>query len=188
MTPRPGITLTSPIDFNLIRKTVSNEVQRVTGTTCVLEEPTVQGAPRPNLPYFSFKLITPAAKNGDDSQYHTSGTVFGRGGNRKMSISFHCYTQEQEDAYGLMALWQGSLELFQTQQNLRSAGIAVWLIGNVADFSQLLNTGYEGRAHLDVDFGISSNLPEDLGEIDSAQITGTIVTDDGQAIETFTVP
>lgn len=173
-----------PIDYNLIRKTFSNEIQRVTSTITVLEEATIQGAPRPQLPYFSFKLTTPGAKSGDDSQYYVANTTFGRGGIRKMTISFHCYAQEQETAYNLMALWQGSLELFQTQANLKAAGVAVWLIGNVADLSQLLNTGYEGRSQMDVQFGVASNLTENLGEIDTAEITGTVDTLQG-TVEVF---
>lgn len=180
--------VTVPIDFDLVRKTIANEGFRVTKVPFLLAEPTVQGAPRPELPYFTFKLVTPAAKSGDDSQYHVSGTTYGRGGVRKMTVGFQCYAQEQEQAYSLMCLWQGSLELFATQENLRRAGIAVWVIGNVADLSQLLNTGYEGRAQLDTTFGIASNLVEDLGEIDTAEVTGTTELDTGTDTETFTVP
>lgn len=172
-----------PIDFNFIRKTVCNELERVTDTIVVLEEATVQDAPRPDLTYFSFKLTTPAAKNGDDSQYYIADTTFGRGGNRKMTISFHCYAQEQETAYNLMTLWQGSLELFQTQSNLKAAGIAVWLIGNVADLTQLLNTGYEGRSQMDVQFGISSNLSEDLSAIEHVEAVGTVDTGQDTTVE-----
>lgn len=184
--PLPNVTL--PMDFNLYRKTLANEMQRVTKTPCVLEEPTYQGAPRPtnpgNSPYFSFKITTPGAKSGDDHAIVSStGTIQGRGGQRKMTVSFHCYAREQEDAYNLMALWQASLELQQTQENLRAGGIAVWLIGDVADLSELLNTGYEGRAHMDVQFGVVSNLVQDLGEIDEFELTGTVDTD--QRIETI---
>lgn len=182
-----------PIDYNLIRKTIANEVQRVTQTPCVLEETTTQNTPRPTnpgvAPYFAFKLTTPGAKSGDDSQYHVSGTTFGRGGNRKMTVSFHCYAREQETAYNLMALWQGSLELFATQAALKAAGVAVWIIGGVADVSQLLNTGYEGRAQLDVQFGVASNLTEDLGEIDTVQISGEV--ENGEVtinVPSFTAP
>lgn len=184
MNPSPPV----PVDYNLIRRTIADELKRVTYTIPVLEEATVQDAPRPRLPYFSFKITTPGAKSGDDSQYHVEGTIFGRGGNRKMTVSFHCYAQEQETAYNLMALWQGSLELFETQSNLKAAGIAVWLIGNVADLSQLLNTGYEGRSQMDVQFGISSNLTEDLLSIDTIEVEGTVDTVDQVVEIDFTAP
>ena len=180
--PLPKVKL--PLDYNVFRKAFANEVTRVTKVPCVLEETTTQDTPRPTnpalTPYFSFKITTPGAKSGDDAQtFAGDGTVQGRGGQRKMVVSFHCYSREQEDAYNLMALWQASLELQQTQENLRKAGIAVWVIGNVADLSALLNTGYEGRSHMDVSFGVASNLTQDLSEIDTAEVTGLVNTDQG---------
>lgn len=148
-------------------------VQYVTGLTCIVQEPNVQNAQRPPLPYMGLKLTTPAAHNGYDAMYLINDTTFGWGGNRKMSVSFHCYALTPEDAYNYMALWQGALALESVQNLLRRTAIAVWLIGNVADLSQLLNTGYEGRSQMDVQFGITSNMKEDLGEIDTVQISGT---------------
>jgi len=175
-----------PVDYNAIRAALATEVARVTNVPCVLEDPTVQNAPRPTnpgvAPYFSFKLTSPGIKSGDDhSTYDGTGTIYNRGGQRKMMVSFQCYAQQQETAYNLMALWQGSLELEQVQENLRKAGIAVWVIGNVADLSALLNTGYEGRAQMDCSFGIASNLTQDLGQIDTAEVTGKVTFDGGEA-------
>lgn len=177
-----------PMDYNVFRAGLANEIQRVTKTPCVLEEPTVQNASRPTnpgqSPYFSFKITTPGAKSGDDhSTYDLSTDTYNRGGQRKMTVSFQCYAREQEDAYNLMALWQGSMELEQVQENLRKAGIAVWIIGNVADLSALLNTGYEGRSQMDCTFGVVSNLTQVLGEIDIAEVTGEVAVVD----ETVTV-
>lgn len=177
------------LDYNPIRIALVREVRKVTGLECILEEGTTQNYPRPPLPYFSFKITTPGARYGDDSsQYDSTGTIFSSGGQRKMSVSFHCYTKEHEDAYNFMTLWQTSLDLRTVQEDLRRTGIAVWIIGTVADLSQLLNTGYEARAQMDVQFGVAANLTEDLGEIDSAQIHGDIDTDQGIKTIDFTVP
>ena len=105
-----------------------------------------------------------------------------------MSVSFHVYALDKDQAYNYMALWQACLDQFTTQEWLRRAGIAVWLIGNVADLSQLLNTGYEGRTQMDVQFGIASNLTEDLGAIEKVAVTGTIQTDTGTVVVPFTEP
>ncbi len=178
---------TLPVDYVQIRKAFARELKRVTGLTAIVEEPVTQNAPRPCLPYFSFKFIVPGAKNGDDSSFY-AGTddapyLYGKGGNRKMTVSFHCYATTQEEAYSYMALWQGALELPGVQESLRTATptniLAVWLIGTVADLSQLLNTGYEGRSQMDVQFGICSNLVENDGAIESADITGTVDLGDG---------
>jgi hypothetical protein len=173
---------TFPIDYSAIRQAFAAEIKAVTGLIAIIEEPVTQNAPRPCLPYFSFKLTTPGAKSGDDSTFYAGDgatTLFGKGGNRKMSVSFNCYAATQEEAYDYMALWQGSLELPNVQAVLRESGIAVWLIGTVADLSALLNTGYEGRSHMDVQFGIASNLVEDDGAIEHADITGTVDLGDG---------
>ena len=96
-----------------------------------------------------------------------------------MTVSFNCYGESHEEAYNYMQLWNSALDLENIQEDLRRAGIAVWVIGNVADLSQLLNTGYEGRAHMEVTFGIAVNLTSDLGAMESVDVTvnGTEGTD-----------
>ncbi len=164
-----------PIDFDAIRIAIIQEIQRVTTKTCILTNPKGVKTPRPALPYFSMNVTTPAAKFGDDSTQDVDGNgTINRGGQRRMSVSFQSYAQDVEEAYNYMSLWQAALDQFTTQSNLREAGIAVWTIGNVADISALLNTGYEARAQLDVQFGIASNLEEDVGTIESVFASGTI--------------
>lgn len=171
------MSLALPIDFNGFRRVLADTITFVTGLQCILEEQGNQNFVRPKLPYFSFKLTTPAAKTGDDAMEYVTAETFNRGGERKMVVSFHCYAPEQEQAYNFMAQWQAALELQTIQAILRSAKIAVWTIGGVADLTQLLNTGYEARAQMDVQFGIASNLAEDLGSIETVEIQGQVDTD-----------
>lgn len=105
-----------------------------------------------------------------------------------MSLSFHCYAEEHESAYNFMALWQSALELKGVQEDLRKVGIAVWIIGNVADLSQLLNTGYEARAQMDVQCGLAINLVETLGTVGTVNIDGTIDKGNSTLDLEFTVP
>lgn len=184
----PAPLSTYSLDFNAIRIALVNAVKTATGLECILEEPVLQGAPRPALPYMSFKITTPAYKTGDDDARVVSGTTYNVGGQRRMTVSFHSYAVEHEDAYNYMGLLQSSFETQSIQEVLRRAGVAVWVIGTVADLSQLLNTGYESRAQMDVTFGIAANITEDLGEIDTVEVTGTITTDQGtQVVKNFTV-
>src|SRR6185295_3306392 len=60
--------VTFPIDFNTIRATIANEIQKVTKLVAVLEEPEGPNSPRPKLPYMSLKLTSPSIKSGDDSK------------------------------------------------------------------------------------------------------------------------
>jgi hypothetical protein len=103
-----------------------------------------------------------------------------------MTVSFNAYAGSHEDAYNLMALWQTGLDEENTQSLLRQAGIAVWLIGTVADLSELLNTAYEGRAQMDCTFGLAMNVTSDLGEILEVVVDGAITTDQNQVVNTTT--
>ena len=166
-----------PLDFVAIRKAMVKEVERVTGVTCIMAQPETQAFPRPPKPYMSMFILNPAVKVGDDSSRYVSGTTWNIGGQRGMHIDFDAYGRSHEEAYGILCAWQSALETETTQANLRKAGVAVWLNGSVADISELLQTGYEGRAKLEVQFGIAANITEDRSSIDSASFTGTITTD-----------
>lgn len=188
-------TVKFPVDFVLIRKTIANEIQKVTGLIAVREEAIIaEKTERPKLPYFGFKITTPAAKSGDDSKQNVLDgngnptTKWNSGGVRQMSVSFDCYATSQEEAYNYMGLWQTALDLENIQEDLRRVGIAVWIIGTVADLSQLLNTGYEGRAHMDCQFGIAMNLVSDLGEMDTVTVNGAVTTEEGVENITQTAP
>lgn len=175
-----------PIDFNAIRVALVDEVQRVTGLTCIMAEPETQNVPRPPKPYFTMKFIGPALKTGDDAHtWIAGGTTWNSGGARKMTADFNCYARSHEEAYNYGCLWQGALELFGTQTNLRAAGIAVWLCGNLTDLSALLNTGFEGRSHIEVTFGLASNFTEDLGAIETINVGPGSITTDQNNVETF---
>lgn len=178
-----------PVDYIAIDTALVREIKRVSQIECIIEEPKITNAPRPcPLPYFSFKVTSPGIKQGDDSKQYTQKNdttlVVNTGGVRKMMVSFQCYAEDERTAYQYMALWQSCLDQLTTQENLRKAGIAVWVIGNVADLSQLLNTGYEGRSQMDVSFGIAANLEEEFGAITKVGITGTIDDEEQEEFDT----
>lgn len=181
-----------PFDYNAARAFFSKEILKVTGLTTILEEPETQHTPRPCLPYFSFKFTTPSQKYGDDTKENLldnqgkPSTKWNSGGVRAMSVSFNCYGRSHEEAYNYMGLWQTALDLEDIQQDFRTAGIAVWDVGTVADLSQLLNTAYEGRAHMDSKFGFAMNMVSDLGAMEVANVDSQITTDQGN-VENNTV-
>lgn len=183
---------TLPHDFDETRKAFISEIIRVTGLDqnhVIMLEPEQPNQPRPSKPYFGMKITTPAAKSGDDSRQNIGGTIWNSGGVRKMTISFECYGNSHEEAYNYMGLWQTALDLQDVQARLRLKGIAVWIIGTVADLSQLLNTGYEGRSHMDCFFGIAMNLQSDLGSMEHVEVIGKITTDTGDVVTTdVTIP
>jgi hypothetical protein len=172
--------ITVPLDYNKFRIAMVNTLTKATGCVCIVAEPETQNVPRPKKPYFSLKIMGPGVKQGDDSARQIPNTSkWERSGQRKITVDFNCFGNSHEEAYSFMALWQASLETELVQAELRAAGIAVWLNGNVADLSVLLNTGYEGRAQMDVRFGAVSTLIEDWSYIEEVRITGTVTTDQG---------
>lgn len=180
------------LDFNVIRQAFISLIAVETGlpyNVIITEEPETQDAPRPDLPYLSMKITRPADKSGDDTKTPVPGpgNVWNSGGVRMMTIGFNAYGRSHEEAYNYMSDWQCALDREDVQQTLRSSGIAVWTIGNVADLSQLLNTGYEGRAHMDCTFGIAMNTQSDLGEMNSVTISGTALNGDEIITQTQSV-
>lgn len=184
---------TLPLDYNAARKALANAVTQFTGRTCILaEDKKGQPEDRPDLPYFSFKITSPGLKYGDDDKRYTdvanNQTQVSTGGLRGVMVSFQAFATEQEDAYGLMGLLQSGLQQLGLQETLRRAGIAVWRVGTVADLTQLLNTGFEGRAQMDVLFGMAANVVEKYGTIGSVEIEGTVDTGQGEVEMDFTAP
>lgn len=177
-----------PVDYSAIRVALVAEVKKSCAVECIVEETGVQNAQRPPKPYMSFKITSPGIKWGDDSPHGIDGGNSVMGGQRSMNVSFHAYGNTRDQAYELMSLWQASLDLRTVQQRLRSSGIAVWLIQTLAEASELLNTGWEGRAVMDVQFGMASNLGEDPGSIDEVEIEGSIDTDQEVVKIDFNVP
>lgn len=175
-----------PIDYNKLRIALVRELKRVTlldDDHILTEEPEVQNSPRPTRPYMSFKITGPATKYGDDSYDNVSGTSWNTGGVRKMTVTFHAYGCDHEEAYNYMSLWQTCLNTESTLSKLRSAGLAVWMVGNVADLSLLLNTGYEGRSMMESTFGVAANLVTDYGQIEHVTVNGTLDEDINLVIE-----
>ena len=180
--PNQAITPNFAIDFNAIRAALVNLIQGITGLQCIVEERKAQfttKTPRPPLPYCSFKITTPAAKIGTDA-FQQVGTpekpsgVYNYGGVRKMVVSFKCYATYPELAYNYMAHLEAAFDTDPVQGTLRSNGFSFWQSLGVIDISSLLTAGYEGRASLDIAFGVPSNLNVNLGEIDSVQVNGEI--------------
>lgn len=183
------------LDYNQVRTAFIRAIMNTTGLDqnhVIVKEAEAPNYPRPTLPYIGLKILGPGIKSGDDSKLNvldSSGNPTSQwtsGGVRKMVLSFDSYGTSHEQAYNLMALWQSALDEENNQAYLRSFGIAVWLIGNVEDLSALLETAYEGRAHLDCSFGIAVNLTTDLGEMDTVVVDGEVTTDQGKVVPVAT--
>lgn len=189
----------SPIDYDAARRALVQAVALATGLPAgqvVALEPETMGAPRPKVPYVGFLVTAASVKMGfdwstpvvDDAGSGPTGRHLYQGV-RMMSVGFDAYGRSHEDAYAIMAALQASLEYPPVASLLGAAGLAVWDIGSVADISATLATTYEGRSHLDVTFGMTTNTVLDLGRIDGVPVSGQVASDDANAVNipTFTV-
>lgn len=171
-----------PIDYNALRVALVAAAMAACGLDqngVIMAEPEVPNAPRPALPYLALKLTVANVAYGWDQADWVTGTQYTMSGVRSATLSTHSFGRSHEEAYGLLATWQANLQAEPTLDLLRQSGIAVWNTSDVRDLSLLLNTGYEGRAQMDVTLGLASVLTLDLGAIRSLAVQGTITPDGG---------
>lgn len=173
-----------PIDFDAVRKALVAAVRAATGLDqnhVVMAEPEVANAPRPGLPYIDMK-VTGVKRFGDDVKDQIGAPdaqgniIVNHGGPRGMTVEFVSFASSHEGAADLMVLWQAYLDTDLIQTLLRAAGIAVWLIGEVRDVSELLEAGYEGRSGMSTSFGLASNLTLTVQTIQQVTVTGQVDT------------
>lgn len=182
------LPIKAPIDFKAIRICLVRALEKAVGLTVIMEEPKVPNAPRPALPYLSLKLTTSSKRLGYDEERRPSDTETNTCGPRKMVASIQCYSAKDDDPGNYLALLQSKLQQSQMHDALDLGGIAVWTIGDVADLSQLLNTGYEARAQMDVSFGIAANLIEKVGYIETVIVSGEVHAGTETLTPDFQVP
>lgn len=186
-----------PIDYDAIRRTLVQAVAQACnlalGQVMMLEQE-VPNAPRPNRPYMGLMVTSASVKAGFDSLIAVQDApgsptgLFTYVGPRSMAVSFESYGRSHEEAYSLMALWQARLDQAPTQQLLDAQNMAVYRIGAVQDLSQLLNAAWEGRAQMDVTFGLTSQSVADVGAIDSVNVSGLVSIDATDVDVTLSVP
>lgn len=168
---------TPPVDHNGIRIALVRAVQRATGLDqnhVVMAEPETPNEPRPTKPYMTLKLTGAGMRYGRDvATIQNADGLYNYGGPRLLLVSFNAYGTTHEEAYDLLSLWQAALGMEPTLAYLRQSGVAVWLPGQITDLSELLDTGYEGRAHMDCKFGVASNALAELGAIETAVVSGS---------------
>lgn len=155
-----------------------------------------QNVERPDTDYLGLQLTTPIQRPHfrDDIQPPSSGTIYNIGGQRQFVLSISAYRVENrvelarhDDLYlpqDRLIMIQDALESPVKRQGLTAAGLAVFQVGAILDLTELVETGFESRAQLDITMGIASNRDEDLGAIEKVEVTGTI---DGDEDPTVTI-
>ncbi len=137
------------------------------------------GKQRPPRPYMTVRMLTPVQKLGStDNLTHISDSKWCQSGQRMFVISIVAYEKgEREDVFEAqdrLIRIQDSVEDPNLKGALEEAGLAVWQTDDILDTTELLETGYEPRAQLDITMGIASNRTIDLGAIEEVRITPKI--------------
>ena len=162
------------IDFETVEKALWTWVSGESGLETIWDEP---NAPRPKTPYALLGLVSPPVKYGSkDDLRSAGGDDFEITGQRSVAYSVKVLGR---DAVSYVTDLQMSLEKPSVQEALRAAGLAVWEEGDVLDISELLETGFEERANMDVVFGISATTEEAVGELKNVEVQGEITLEDG---------
>ena len=171
-----------PIDYDAIRTALVAAVRTATGlgqnAVIVMEAEQPVGV-RPQVPFAALKFTSLSIKAGWDGWAHAGlsddqAGVFTYSGQRSLVVAFDFFGETHEQAYGLAAALQAGLDIDAVWGQLDAAGLAVWRVDQVVDASELLNTGYEGRAHLTVQFGTMATTQVDVGYIAHVPVAGVV--------------
>lgn len=128
-------------------------------------------------PLVTINLITGPVKYGQDELRNVSGGNFRSHGQRRITASVKTYGIGYLENITTL---QASLSLPGVRGNFRVKGFSFLMSEGIADISSQLETGYENRASLDVFFGLRTVLDEEIGYIESTEITPTVTDESGQ--------
>lgn len=140
---------------------------------------------RPAQTYLGVQVTSPLQKPGfSDDIVHKTGDIYEISGQRRMVVSVSAYlvktaatfdvVNDFYTAQDLLERVRDAIEDPKAMESLRSAGIAIWSAGDILDLTELVESGFESRAHLDLVIGIASNRESGLGYINQVEITGSI--------------
>lgn len=161
----------------------------------LLNKPVIVDRPnstRPKRPYLTINLVTPLQKAGsrDNTVANDDGT-FSLCGQRTFTLSVKAYSDNGRDntgffqAHDLLAQVMDSVDDPELREPLTVAGLAVMSVGDILDLTELVESGFEARAGMDMFMGIAANRDTGLLTIDKVEITATV---GGQTDPTFEVP
>ena len=135
-------------------------------------------APRPDKPYATLQLLNStrvgrAWIGGPDENGNAPVEL-----DRDVTVSVTVYERTDEpdprSAFEVAEALRDSLELPSVRETLANNGWSFRGVELLTDTPQLLDTTWEPRATFDVRFGTRKALIDDLGLIETAEITGTV--------------
>lgn len=142
--------------------------------------------------YITLQVTTPLQKLGSSDWIGHKGdpeslNTFVIAGQRSLVLSLNSYLVRGErnknrhdqffNAQDLLIQVQDATEDPLQLAVLQASGLAVWSAGDILDLTELVETGYESRAQLDLTLGLASNRESDIGYIERVELEAKV---DGQ--------
>lgn len=142
-----------------------------------------ENASRPAKPYASLEILTPPALefprsemvNVDDDNYkHLNRYLF--------SVTLNVYS-ESDDYMELVNRFSDQINFADTHEFFQPKKLAFYDVTNPVDLSELISTGWEYRAAIDLSFRWLKEVIEDTSTIHYVNIDGTGNAESGETID-----
>ena len=170
-----------PINFAAIRSGIAQTLQAalgLPGNQVIQMQMESPPAPRPKLPFVAFMLTGIGQSFGKDALVENETGGFTYTGPRMLSATFQFYGETHEQSYTLATTWHSALDQDHVQDDLLTkSGLSVWSRNPPTDISQMLLTGYEGRASFNCTFGVQALSAASIGNIEQVGVRGYVDAD-----------
>lgn len=184
------------LDWTFVKQNIFNWVKGEIdgGLITELDEGQViwreQSTPLPARPCIAMKIISGPRKLGSTDNYSLkagSDGIFDAGGQRAITLSVQVFgnATQQDSAQVVAQKLHISLSKISVTDafaagildgSVRKGVLAVWEVGDVSDISALEETEFEDRAQFDVIMGVTDNIEDQPGVIETIETTPNITT------------
>ncbi|RYF51818.1 MAG: hypothetical protein EOO38_02220 [Cytophagaceae bacterium] len=179
------MTFAPPVDYAQVRKHLVRALCAMTGlgpNQVIRYQGQGPVQPRPKLPYITFKYTRSSIRSGYDAivpAFDDGDTLWRYVGERGINMDLVVYGRDQDEAYGLGLAIQSGLQQEPVAEILGDAGLSIWSLGDVTDMTELLGTGFEGRALLQCEMWVGTSQLVDLGQMKTVTVVGDVRDDTG---------
>lgn len=166
-----------------LEKAIYDFVTSATGIQWIWDKQDSQGSQKgekPVLPYGTMNISAGPSKVSYSSESYKELDTFTYKHVYAFTLTLNSYAQN--DHLKILTDILSSIDLPTKQTILRSAGLAIWNIGDPIDISILQNTGHEMRGSVDIEMSYGVEIDDAPGEIQTVDIDGTLTTDAGNDI------
>ena len=163
-----------PLNMAAFRESIFDWASSESGLRTIWERP---NEARPRLPYVSLNILTgPVVQGGQqETRFSVADDEFSVNALITFTISVRAYGDRvDDDPLQVLTNLQLSLGKNEVLESFREDVIAIWDEGDVENIPELLETGFEERANMDVLFAASHSVLTDPGQIEKVALSGEV--------------